>query len=271
MDIDPLWLVYIPPKVPSIYRGSVEKQIVQAYNYYKSRGMHKIIIEEREPDKSCVIIVCRDKNTSGKYFSGGMVGQLYSLDNNKLSGDRRNNDIIYSIHNDLINSRYFEKYNTDYLIIQAEITENSNILSVIPVKVLAHSYTSYIHKDNIWQIECINRLCSYSDIFTVCKKYVIEDSVISSTQIAGMIKSGGGSFIVKPAKSFPKYKESMMIPEIKCAIKDTLEEEYFNLSNFAYGISMAGLEKFIKNKLPKDYFKYIIGSVAVNNKLQKIG
>jgi hypothetical protein len=215
--------------------------------------------------------VCRDKSVSEKYFDGDKVGHIYTLNNSLLPDNKKQEDIIYDLHNDLMNSRYFEKYNTDYLIIQADITENNSIISFVPVKVLAHSYTSYVHKDNLWQIECINRLCGSSDIFVNSKRYVTEDSAISSSLLDELTKHGDESLVIKSARAYPKYKDSMMIPEIKCSMEGTLAEEYINLSNFAYGISMAGLEKFIKNKLPKDYFKYIIGSVVVNNKLQKIG
>jgi hypothetical protein len=101
--------------------------------------------------------------------------------------------------------------------------------------------------------------------------YIIENTD-ETENILKQLSDAGVSFAsVKPVKPYPEYRGVMMQPELLCSSKPICTgEESMALSTLGYYFSIKNMEKFIKNKLSKDYFKYIIGCIGINNRILKM-
>ncbi len=78
---DPRWLIYLPPTMsPSetAAEGDLLEHPAQAFEYYRQRGVSKVVCEEKHMGSRAVVIVCRDSETVRKRFGliderGGVV------------------------------------------------------------------------------------------------------------------------------------------------------------------------------------------------------
>ena len=268
---NPSWMVYVPPINPSINNCSLELQVCDSIRFYRRRGMHRIIIQPINTSSTYVFIICKDKECGDSYFMEAKIGEIYSPPNSIFLDDNIKIEIISKIQNDFTNSGYFENLNTEFIIFEARIEQNERLHKIIPLKLISQSFTTLLNKDNLWQIDNINKLCENSGFLSKPKYYIIEGNEDNPPIITKLINEGYNEFIIKPVKSKPEFKGSIIQPEIVCTYSPvSIGDAGFKLSTLAYLLSAEGLEKFIKYKSGKKYFRYIIGCMVVNNRIVKL-
>lgn len=258
------WIVYAPAVIPSTCSGSFEEQLRCAVKYYKDRNMRKIAVQQSLGDNSYVAIICSSEDVSLSYFlckSPGMIYNLYSQDS---IAEKDRYYIANKLQHDLLASGYFSRYNTDFVIFQCSVVMNDTGYEVFPMKLISHSCSHFLDKDNLWQLENISRFCENSNILEEPASAVIETAGDLNSYISKADDENIQNVIVKPVKVYSRYSEILVTDR-----SDIVEEECLSFFAACYNLSKIGIESFVKNKLSKDYFKYIIGCVACSNRILK--
>lgn len=268
--VDTSWVIHVPPVIPSIHKGSFEQQLNDTVSYYTSRGISTLVAENRLTLASHVIVLYKDKTCSQVYSSGNSVGQIYSLFNNQTLDNVEKEKIITRLYSEFTDKEYFQKHNTEFTVFEVNIIKDGDNSFIIPLKLICHSFSSFLKRDNIWQIENTGKMCEDSKIMRMNDTYVLEDKASIETFISRIVKKDCSNVVIKPVVPGPQYRGKMVQPEILCTAYPLYAgEERFKLSGLAYELCTVGLDKFIKNKLSNRYFKYIIGCVAINNKVME--
>lgn len=260
------WIVYLPCFPHSLNNRDIVEQGEEAFKIYRNKGAQRLIIQETNIDNSLILLICKDSTISKGYFLDDRAGEIYSV-YNKLSLDEGFKEkVIQGLVNDLNSAGYFDENNTDFVIFEAYMQEN-NKQAIVPTKLVSHSCLTFFNKDNLWQLENTDKLCDSSGILKKNRNIIFEDRGDISSSIKEAVDDGYEEFAVKPVSTLDK----MVQPEILCTKNPIyLGEEGLSLSTLAFELSTTGLEKFIKGKLSKKYFEFIIGSAAFNNKLMKL-
>jgi len=69
--INPKWLIYLPPTMSPCGTSELPDFLehpLQAINYYKKRGVEKVICEEKHMGSRAIVIVCKDETVAQKRF-----------------------------------------------------------------------------------------------------------------------------------------------------------------------------------------------------------
>lgn len=81
--IDPRWLIYLPPTM-SPTETTKEKGLLEhpneAFSFYRSRGVEKVICEEKHMGSRAIVIVCKDNEAARRRFgvTGNEIGICYT-------------------------------------------------------------------------------------------------------------------------------------------------------------------------------------------------
>ncbi|MDR0904676.1 MAG: polynucleotide kinase-phosphatase, partial [Oscillospiraceae bacterium] len=80
---DPHWLIYLPPTMSPCETSSLPEYLeypTEAFEYYHSRGISRVVCERKHMGSRAVIILCRDAETTEKRFgvSDGTNGIIYT-------------------------------------------------------------------------------------------------------------------------------------------------------------------------------------------------
>lgn len=269
MDVSPSMIVYVPPAIPSINNGSFEKQSDSISHYFERAGDFKLVIEARNFDREFVFIICKNSKTSIKVFGTNKIGAMYSYTSTVKLDKKLKSDILSKIQEDLSSSGYFEDYDTDFIVFEG-ILNNDN--KVIPFKMICSSRASFYEKDNIWQLEAISKLYGYSDIFERHESVIVNDRMDVSHSLSKLCSKGYNELVVKHANAFPELHGEILQPEILCSSRRILSGEgYFNLSILSHELCASAADRFVDNGPCRRHLEYIIGIMALNNRILNIG
>jgi protein phosphatase len=73
---DPKWLIYLPPTMSPAETSPLPEWLehpVEAFSYYRSRGVAKVVCEEKHMGSRAVVVICRDEDAARSRF--GVAGQ----------------------------------------------------------------------------------------------------------------------------------------------------------------------------------------------------
>ncbi|KPU45895.1 Bis(5'-nucleosyl)-tetraphosphatase PrpE [Oxobacter pfennigii] len=262
------WIIYIPPILPSINNESLESQLQNSMKYYKERSFDKVIIEPRFSSESIIMIICRDELCAAGYFKGDSPAMAYSIYREEIV---LNDRVLMKLQADIKAKGYFEKYNTEFLVIEADVLSQADDISIVPVKIISHSCEAYTNKDNPWQRDSIERLIEYSNIFRRNLNQIFDTDTEANSIISKFSQERYNSYVVKSEKSRPEYKGRIVQPEILCTREPLCTGlDSFRQSVYSYDLSDIALNKFLNKKMSNRYFEYIIGAVTINNRMIKM-
>ncbi len=125
--VNPKWLIYLPPTMSpcgtSELPGFLEHPD-QAINYYKKRGIGKIICEEKHMGSRAVLIICKDEDVVLKRFgvvSEG-IGICYTRTGRNFFNDTETEkEFLDRISSALTESGFWEKHETDWVCLDTEL------------------------------------------------------------------------------------------------------------------------------------------------------
>ena len=125
--VNPKWLIYLPPTMSPSETSGLENFLehpIEAIDYYKSRGVKKIILEEKHMGSRAVLVVCKNTQTAEKRF--GIEDEGFGICYTRTGRNFFNDSIIEKefltkIQKALTISNFWEKQNTDWVCLDAEL------------------------------------------------------------------------------------------------------------------------------------------------------
>ncbi|MEH7745563.1 polynucleotide kinase-phosphatase [Neobacillus drentensis] len=116
-------IVYLPPTMsptpkPSNLAGYLEHP-QEAFDYYQANGIDTMIVEKKHMGSRGILLLFKNKEAAKAYIGRETLGSIYTRTGRAFFKKDLEEQILQVLHADL--SRYFEKYNTDFVLLDAEI------------------------------------------------------------------------------------------------------------------------------------------------------
>ena len=125
--INPKWLIYLPPTMSPCATSDIPEYLehpAQALNYYKKRGIEKVVCEEKHMGSRAVLVICKDEETATKRFGVQNEGSgicFTRTGRNFFNDAEIENEFIGRVNQCLTKTNFWEKFNTDWVCLDAEL------------------------------------------------------------------------------------------------------------------------------------------------------
>ncbi|PJN91115.1 polynucleotide kinase-phosphatase [Bacillus sp. mrc49] len=118
-------LIYIPPTMSPTPSPSSAAHYLEhpreAIDYYRSNGIQTMIAEKKHMGSRAILFLFRDKEASKTYTGFESLGVIHTRTGRRFFDVQTEEQLLFKINQDLHESGYFETYDTDYLLLDAEI------------------------------------------------------------------------------------------------------------------------------------------------------
>ncbi|UII56565.1 polynucleotide kinase-phosphatase [Cytobacillus spongiae] len=118
-------LVYIPPTmsptpIPSVLEDYLEhpKEVIE---YYRSMGVERMVAEKKHMGSRGILMIYRDKETGLKHVGRETLGVIYTRSGRRFFAPEVEKDVLKRLNQALTRYDYFKTYETDYVLLDAEI------------------------------------------------------------------------------------------------------------------------------------------------------
>nr|WP_209972605.1 polynucleotide kinase-phosphatase [Paenibacillus eucommiae] len=118
-------LVYIPPTMSPPPRVSDKDDYLEhpgeAFSYYRSKGVMTMVAEKKHMGSRAILLLFRDREAAVKYVGREMLGAIYTRTGRHFFDSSLEEEILQRLNNDLQRAQYFNKHQTDFILLDAEI------------------------------------------------------------------------------------------------------------------------------------------------------
>jgi protein phosphatase len=124
---DPHWLVYLPPTMSPCGTSKLLDYLeypTEAFDYYRGKGMEKVVCEKKHMGSRSVIILCRDAGTAKRRFgvTDNSRGIVYTRTGRHFFDDKViENAILDRLDAALTQSGFWEDFKTDWVCLDTEL------------------------------------------------------------------------------------------------------------------------------------------------------
>lgn len=125
--VNPKWLIYLPPTMAPTATSELPEYLehpAQALNYYKKRGVNKVICEEKHMGSRAIIVVCKNEEVALKRFGidNEGIGICYTRTGRNFFNDIEiEKEFIKRVNQCLTNTKFWEKFNTEWVCLDTEL------------------------------------------------------------------------------------------------------------------------------------------------------
>ncbi|NLX65424.1 MAG: polynucleotide kinase-phosphatase [Bacteroidales bacterium] len=125
--MNPKWLIYLPPTMSPCATSELPEFLEhpsQALNYYKKRGIEKVLCEEKHMGSRAVLVICKDIQAAIRRFGveDGRMGVCYTRTGRNFFNDPDIEKIfIARVNQCLSNTHFWDKFNTDWVCLDTEL------------------------------------------------------------------------------------------------------------------------------------------------------
>src|SRR5207249_3327040 len=125
--VNPRWLIYLPPTMsPSetTQEPGLLEHPAEAFAYYRSQGVPRVVCEEKHMGSRVVVIMCRDEEAARRQFgvTGEGIGVCYTRTGRRFFNDRALELALLSRLRDAIEAAgLWDAFNTDWMCLDAEL------------------------------------------------------------------------------------------------------------------------------------------------------
>jgi len=124
---DPHWLIYLPPTMSPCETSGLDSYLeypIEAFDYYKTHGIGKVVCEQKHMGSRAVIVLCKDSETAAKRFgvADNSFGIIYTRTGRRFFDDAETeNTILTRLQNVLSASSFWKDFDTGWVCIDAEL------------------------------------------------------------------------------------------------------------------------------------------------------
>lgn len=125
--VNPKWLIYLPPTMSPCATSELPDFLehpAQALDYYRKRGVQRVVCEEKHMGSRAVLVMCKDEETAVRRFGveNEGVGVCYTrTGRNFFSHSEIEKTFIARVNQCLTNTGFWDKFNTDWVCLDAEL------------------------------------------------------------------------------------------------------------------------------------------------------
>ena len=125
--INPKWLIYLPPTMSPSATSELPEFLehpYQAINYYKKRGVAKVVCEEKHMGSRVVLVICKDEETAGYRFGvqDEGIGVCYTRTGRNFFNDAELETVFLGrVRDALTRTKFWERHETDWVCLDAEL------------------------------------------------------------------------------------------------------------------------------------------------------
>lgn len=125
--INPKWLIYLPPTMSPCATSDIPEYLehpAQALNYYKKRGIEKVVCEEKHMGSRAVLVICKDEEVATKRFGvqNEGIGICFTRTGRNFFNDAEiEKEFIGRVNQCLTQTDFWQKFNTDWVCLDAEL------------------------------------------------------------------------------------------------------------------------------------------------------
>ena len=129
--VNPKWLIYLPPTMSPVATSSLPGTLEhpnEAFAYYKSQGVERVICEEKHMGSRVVVIVCRDSSVVQNRFGieGDRIGICYTRTGRRFFSSQDDSadlesQLLTRLNKALEKSGFWEAQNTDWVCLDCEL------------------------------------------------------------------------------------------------------------------------------------------------------
>lgn len=118
-------LVYIPPTMsPPPGQCSVDgfmEHPRDAFRYYRSQGVTRMVAEKKHMGSRAVLLLFRDEQAAVQRVGRPMLGSIVTRTGRSFFDQMTEKQVLNRLHADLTADGYFERYQTEFVLLDAEI------------------------------------------------------------------------------------------------------------------------------------------------------
>lgn len=124
---DPHWLIYLPPTMSPCETSRMDGYLEypkEAFDYYRSRGIDKVICEQKHMGSRAVIVLCRSTSIAKDRFrvQDDRAGIIYTRTGRHFFDDRNmEKNILSRLHAALTKSGFWEDFKTEWVCLDTEL------------------------------------------------------------------------------------------------------------------------------------------------------
>lgn len=118
-------VVYIPPTMsPTPQTSKLDDYLehpIEAFNYYKKNGVTKMIAEKKHMGSRAVIFIAKNNEIAKEMINSDSLGYVATRTGRPFFEAQQQQQMVKKIHEELVAKNYFEQFNTDFVLMDAEI------------------------------------------------------------------------------------------------------------------------------------------------------
>jgi protein phosphatase len=124
---DPHWLIYLPPTMSPCETSKLPAYLEypsEAFDYYKARGVGKVVCEQKHMGSRSVIVLCKDPETAAKRFgvADNSFGIIYTRTGRRFFDDAETEKALLTrLQKVLCESRFWDDFDTGWVCVDAEL------------------------------------------------------------------------------------------------------------------------------------------------------
>ena len=124
---DPHWLIYLPPTMSPCETSELDGYLehpLQAFAYYRSRGIRNVVCEKKHMGSRAVIVLCKSPETALKRFgiTDGTRGIIYTRTGRRFfDDDTTEAALLDRLDNILTQTGFWSDFETDWVCLDTEL------------------------------------------------------------------------------------------------------------------------------------------------------
>jgi protein phosphatase len=125
--VNPKWLIYLPPTMSPCATSELPEYLehpAQALNYYKKRGVAKVVCEEKHMGSRAILVICKDEAAAAQRFGiqNEGIGICYTRTGRNFFNDAAlETAFIARVNQCLTNTDFWAQFETDWVCLDAEL------------------------------------------------------------------------------------------------------------------------------------------------------
>ena len=125
--VPPQWLAYLPPTMSPVETSAMEgwlERPEEAFDHYRDRGVHELVVEEKHMGSRAIVALCRDAEAAARRFAspdGERRGRIWTRTGRAFHRDETESLLLDRIGRAAEACGLWDELRSDWVLLDAEI------------------------------------------------------------------------------------------------------------------------------------------------------